>query len=377
LVAGAVVVLAGALLAGPNAPLVLTLLALVLAIAGAVGLRIAHTLGVVLDESRAWAELARLQTRVSEQEAMWSALPAPFAVWDRRGRVMFSSAAWHALGLPVEPVLDKPEVQVGDPPRTFVAETNTLEDGSRLVLLREVSREREALHAKDELLSIVGHELRTPLTTIKGYGQLMSRQLQSVQEQVQRLDQLVGDVLDTSRVEGGRLTLRREPLAIADLVRSTAERFRPTHPSRALELELTTSSFILGDAARLSQVLDNLLSNAAKYSSAETAITLRVLADGDGNWVRIAVVDRGAGIAKEHLPRLFDRFYRVPVQGSGGPPGLGLGLSIVRDLVEAHGGHVEVASDGPGTGCTFSVVLPSALAVAPDADDAPALSPTA
>jgi signal transduction histidine kinase len=106
-------------------------------------------------------------------------------------------------------------------------------------------------------------------------------------------------------------------------------------------------------------VLDNLLSNAAKYSPPDTVITVR--GSVDGNWVRLAVVDRGAGIAPEHLPRLFERFYRVPgpETDKNAPPGFGLGLSIVRDLVEAHGGRVEVVSDGPGQGCTFTVVLPA------------------
>jgi len=107
------------------------------------------------------------------------------------------------------------------------------------------------------------------------------------------------------------------------------------------------------------QVIDNLLSNAAKYSPADTVIGVHTFTDGE--WVRTAVSDRGVGIRQEHLARLFDRFYRVPVEDGSAPPGFGLGLSIVRDLVEAHGGRVEVASDGPGTGCTFSVVLPVML----------------
>jgi signal transduction histidine kinase len=166
-------------------------------------------------------------------------------------------------------------------------------------------------------------------------------------------------MLDTARADGGRLTLRRERVPLADLVRAAAERFRAANPSRTLELQVDSSISVEGDEARLGQVLDNLLSNAAKYSPADRPITLRARQDGD--WIRLEVVDRGAGIAPEHLPRLFDRFYRVPAQNAAGAPaGVGLGLSIVHDLVEAHGGRVEVASDGPGTGCTFTVSLPAA-----------------
>jgi signal transduction histidine kinase len=237
------------------------------------------------------------------------------------------------------------------------------------MLLREVTRERLALQAKDELLAVVGHELRTPLTAIKGYGQLMARQLATVQEQVQRLDGLIGDVLDTARAEGGRLALRREPLSLSDLVDLACERFGVTHPTRSLEKNLEARALIEADPARLNQVIDNLLSNADKYSPSNTVIRVHTFSDNE--WVRVAVTDRGVGIKPEHLARLFDRFYRVPVEDGSAPPGFGLGLSIVRDLVEAHGGRVEVTSDGLGSGCTFSVVLPVMLPL----ENAPTASP--
>ncbi len=119
----------------------------------------------------------------------------------------------------------------------------------------------------------------------------------------------------------------------------------------------------------MNQVIDNLLSNAAKYSPPDTVIGVHTFTDGD--WVRVAVSDRGIGIKSELVAGLFDGFGRVPVEDGTGPRGFGLGLSIVRDLVEAHGGRVEVASDGPGTGCTFSVVLPVIL---PLDDNTPAPS---
>ena len=241
-----------------------------------------------------------------------------------------------------------------------------------VVLLREVTRERQALQAKDELLAVVGHELRTPLSSIKGYGQLMARQLTTVQEQVQRLDELIGDVLDTARADTGRLDLRREPLSVRDIVHSACERFAAAHPGRALETNLEADAVIEGDAARLSQVIDNLLSNAAKYSSPETPISVQSAMDGSR--VRISVCDQGIGIAPEHLPRLFDRFYRVPSDPAGAPAGFGLGLSIVRDLVEAHGGTIEATSRGRGSGSTFIVVLPITLPLEHQPDDTHALA---
>ena len=366
---GAAIVLLGGALVLPGALAGLAFISLALVLAAATSWRIGSRFAREFQESNAWAEVAQLRGLVAERETVWSDLPAPAAAWDSQGQLVLASAAWQSLGLPTDAPPSELELSVGDPPRVFVVERNQQASGIRLVLLREVTRERLALQAKDELLAVVGHELRTPLTAIKGYGQLMARQLATVQEQVQRLDGLIGDVLDTARAEGGRLALRREPLSLSDLVNVACERFSVTHPARTLEKKLEARAFIEADPARLNQVIDNLLSNAAKYSPPDTVIGVHTFTDGD--WVRVAVSDRGIGIKSEHLARLFDRFYRVPVEGGTGPPGFGLGLSIVRDLVEAHGGRVEVASDGPGTGCTFSVVLPVML---PLDDNAPAPS---
>jgi signal transduction histidine kinase len=144
------------------------------------------------------------------------------------------------------------------------------------------------------------------------------------------------------------------------------------HPTRTLEKKLEARALIEADPGRLNQVMDNLLSNAAKYSPPDTVIGVQTKTDGE--WVGVSVSDRGVGIRPEHLARLFDRFYRVPVEDGSAPPGLGLGLSIVRDLVEAHGGRVEVASDGPGTGCTFRVVLPVILPLENEPIPSPAVT---
>jgi signal transduction histidine kinase len=310
-------------------------------------------------ESRAWTEVALLRAIAQRSDATFAALPAAAAAWDSEGQFITATALWRQLGLSAEQPPDAPEITAGEPPRVFVVEQTATPDHARVVLLREVTRERQALQAKDELLAIVGHELRTPLTAIKGYSQLMVRQLGTVQEQVMRLDRLIGDVLDSARADSGRLQLRREPLSVRELANAAAERFQASHPDRVIEVEQHAEALIEGDAQRLGQVVDNLLSNAAKYSGADTPIVLRV--DSDDELARVEIVDRGAGIAAEHLPHLFDRFYRVNADDA--PPGLGLGLSIVRDLVEAHGGRVEVASDGLGHGSRFSVLLPIAIAL--------------
>lgn len=342
---------------------VLVLLALALVLASATCWRLAHRIALSVHESQAWSEVARLTSELERREALWSGFPGPAAAWGGDGQLLSATGAWLQLGVPVVGPPDQAEVLVGDPPRVFVVDSAVQADGNRLVLLREVTRERQALQAKDELLALVGHELRTPLTSIKGYGQLMARQLATVQDQVQRLDHLISDVLDTARAEAGRLTVRREPLSLSDVVKAAAERFQAANPERVLVVTVRAEALVEGDAERLGQVIDNLLSNAVKYSPGQTPV--RVDSSLDGDSVRLSVVDQGRGIAPEHLPRLFDRFYRVSGGDGSDPAGLGLGRSIVRDLVEAHRGRVEVASRGPGTGSTFTIVLPVALALDP------------
>jgi signal transduction histidine kinase len=364
LLGAAVVAFGGALMPGASAGM--AVLAFGIALAALVCWRLAGLIAADVANSRAWAEVGLLRAELERREALWRGLPGPVVAWDDNGQLLVANDAWRQLGLPTDAIPDQAELSIGDPPRVFVVERAELVSGARVVLLREVTRERQALQAKDELLAIVGHELRTPLSAIKGYGHLMARQLATVQEQVQRLDELISDVLDAARVDTGRLNLRREPLSLRQLLDGACERFGAAHPTRKLVLDARADGLIQGDVNRLGQVLDNLLSNATKYSAADTTITVQC--DLDGEWARIAVRDHGVGIAAEHLPRLFERFYRVRGDAAAAQPGFGLGLSIVRDLVEAHGGGVEAISDGPGTGSTFSITLPLALAIGTGAE---------
>jgi signal transduction histidine kinase len=316
--------------------------------------------------------LAQAQARAEEREALrreaervratLEALPAPVALWLPDGSLVLANAAYEALGLghaPPSPSTERwEEVSLGDPPRTFVAATFPVGSGLGMAALyHEVTREREALRAKDELIALIGHELRNPLTSLHGYTQMMARQLGTVQHQVNRLNQLIGDFMDSARLDGGQLPLRRQLVDLAEIATGAVERFRAAHAGRSLRLELAEVAPVDGDPVRLGQVVDNLLGNAAKYSPPDPEIVLTVRMEGDR--VVLSVQDHGAGIAPEHLPHLFDRFYRAPGPETQQVKGLGLGLAIVRDLVAAHGGQAWAESGGPGQGSTFWISLPS------------------
>ncbi len=310
------------------------------------------------------AEHDRLRTEEDRLRATLEAMPAPLTLWTADGVLVLANGAHRALECsPVPPKEPLPattreeEILLGEPPRTFVATTVPVAAGRHTVVLyREITREREALRAKDELIAMVGHELRTPLTSIHGYSQLMGRQLGVVQRQVEQLNRLIGDFMEAAQGESLQLALIREPVDLVELARRAAERFRGAHEGRRLRLELGPVPAVEGDPARLGQVLDNLLANAAKYSAEDQEIVITVGVGGEE--VILSVQDHGVGIAPEHLTRLFDRFYRVPGTDTEQVTGLGLGLSIARDLVAAHGGRIWVESDGHGKGSTFRVSLP-------------------
>ncbi len=214
-----------------------------------------------------------------------------------------------------------------------------------------------------EFVSMIGHELRNPLTALKGYAQLMQRRqrydersVAAIIEQANLLDRMVRDLTDLARFEAGRLALEPAPTDLVELVFAAAERASGRTPAHTIRVEAPGGPLIGSwDRDRLAQVLDNLLSNAIKYSPDGGHIVIRV--ESGDHHVRVSVQDPGAGIAADELPHLFDRFYRAQ-KTARSTEGLGLGLFIIRELVEAHGGTVAVHSEGPGKGSTFSFTLP-------------------
>ena len=240
--------------------------------------------------------------------------------------------------------------------------------------LREAAE--AANRAKDEFLAMLGHELRNPLSPILTALQLMKlrgsgseRERTVIERQVNHLARLVDDLLDVSRIARGKVELKAEHVEIAEIVARAIEMSSPLLEQRTLTLDVQVPSAGLavhGDPIRLSQVVSNLLTNAAKYTPPGGRVTVRG-AEDDGQIV-LRVRDTGIGIAPEVLPRIFDLFVqeRQAIDRSQG--GLGLGLTIVRNLIQGHGGTVSAHSDGPGLGSEFVVRLPKAASVEMTAD---------
>jgi PAS domain S-box-containing protein len=232
---------------------------------------------------------------------------------------------------------------------------------------RARSEAEAANRAKDEFLAMLGHELRNPLAPITTALELMRmrepqqlvRERDTVSRQVAHLSRLVDDLLDVSRITRGQVELRREHIPLEGVITRGIEMARPLLESRQhrLTLDVSPALVVFADAMRLSQIISNLLSNAAKYSAPGGHI--QVAAHAKAEHVVISVRDNGVGISAEMLPRIFDIFVQAPRASARTEGGLGIGLAIVKSLVAAHGGSVEARSQGPGTGAALIVTLPA------------------
>jgi signal transduction histidine kinase len=231
---------------------------------------------------------------------------------------------------------------------------------------------KEADRHKDEFLAMLAHELRNPLAPIRNAVHLIKmRSLEDpqlcmardvIERQLKQLTRLVDDLLDVSRITRGKINLARERLELADLMSRAVETVMPAIESRghALSVELPERPLRLyGDPVRLIQALGNVLGNAAKYTDAGGRIFLG--ARRRNRDAEITVRDNGMGIAPEVLPRIFDLFTQMDERMERSPSGLGIGLALVRRLVEMHGGSVSAASAGPGLGSEFTIRLPVSI----------------
>jgi two-component system sensor histidine kinase BaeS len=225
-------------------------------------------------------------------------------------------------------------------------------------------------HRRRQLIGDVSHELRTPLTAIKGSMEgLVDGVLPAtpeiflqIQKEADRLSRLVDDLQELSRVESGAYQLRILPVAISTLVSTTIKRLNPEILRKRIQMTVDLPDdlpTVLADEDRMVQVFMNLVANALNYTPADGRI--QITGKNDAGFVQISIMDSGIGIGSEHLPHVFDRFYRVDKSRSrenGG--GSGIGLTVTKSLIEAHGGTIVAESAGEGQGSTFTFTLPAA-----------------
>lgn len=247
-------------------------------------------------------------------------------------------------------------------------------------LYEVAERERVALQqanlAKDEFLAVMSHELRSPLNAILGWVQLMQtgrlsaaeceRGLQTIERNARAQSQLIGDLLDVSRIIAGKLQLDIQAIDLRAIVEATVDSIRPAARNKGVEILSALDASIPtfhGDPVRLQQIVSNLLSNAIKFTPGGGRVEVRLFSHDDA--VTFEVVDSGAGIRAEFLPFVFERFRQADSSMARAHGGLGLGLSIVRHLTELHGGIVRAASEGEGRGAQFTVVLPFSRSTRP------------
>ena len=241
----------------------------------------------------------------------------------------------------------------------------------------------EQASLKDQFLATLSHELRTPMNAIVGWAQMLASEnlderlhrqaVESITRNAGLQSQLIEDLLDMSRIMSGRVRLEVGALDLHDVLQAAADVVRPTAAARGVTLTVLSGpgAMVMGDPTRLQQVAWNLLSNAIKFTPAGGSVSAWLQ---QGEHVTLTVRDTGVGIEPAFLPHVFDRFRQADGTSTRRHGGLGLGLAIVRSLVEMHGGEVRGESDGPGRGSTFVVTLPRAAATAP-ADGSPGVAP--
>lgn len=262
-------------------------------------------------------------------------------------------------------------------------------------LTQTLAREQAALaeaeaanSCKDQFLTFLGHELRTPLATVRNVIEVLVQKSPEgsgaewgrgiLERQVNRMSRLLEDLLDLARVSRGKTNLRQERLDLTHLLRTTAEDHRRSIEQSGLtfRVELPAAAvWVVGDPTRLAQVTSNLLDNAGKFTDSGGSISLRLATTEGDRWAAVSVRDTGSGIEPELVPHIFDLFVQAKRTRDRSRGGLGLGLALVKGLVELHGGKVAASSKGLGRGTDFTIWLP--LHQEPDAVGAKTSAPSA
>lgn len=333
-----------------------------------------------------WPAVEMIGRRVDEMiERIAARAPAPDAIRELLSQALGSAEANQIIEFQVTPALPpvSSEGDIGSARRAGASRGSARfiaaqffpvrgAEGKNIgagILLHDVTREREADAMKSQLLSTVSHELRTPLASIKGFAATLLRQdvrwdettqrdfLRIIEEEADRLTEIIDNLLDMSQLEAGVLRVDKEPVQLRTLIRDVVDEMRMRTEAHWFVVDLPAAlPRVSADSRRIRQVLHNLLENAIKYSkSGQITISCEV-EDAD---VLVSVSDQGEGIPVEFLDQVFERFFQIDGASTRRIGGSGLGLSISRGIVEAHGGRIWAEST-PGQGSTFRFTLPLA-----------------
>lgn len=311
------------------------------------------------DVQRVRSEVARSVSELSEYDTeyrtVWPDGSTHWVLVRGRPAVVTNGSAERMLGVTLD-----------------ITERKLAEEQRAALLEAERAARTEAERAgqmKDEFLATLSHELRTPLNAILGWSQVLSLRapsgkelmdgLSTIERNARAQTQIIEDLLDMSRIISGKVRLQVKQVSLAPLVQQSIDTMKPAIDAKQIKLEVEidpSSGLVSGDASRLQQVFWNLLSNAVKFTP--RGGTIRVTLELVNSQFEVRVRDSGEGIDAQFLPRVFDRFRQADASTTRRHGGLGLGLAIVRQIVDLHGGRVSAESDGLGKGTTFTVALP-------------------
>ncbi len=349
---------------------------------------------------------ARLQEQTRRLEALIQSMGDALLLEDHQGRVLYANRRMAALadlnademtGVEVGRILRRILAHAPDPTAAQAAVSRAIEEGMAEITLqqhgrlaswlmhvfsvtdaqgipigrgqiwKDITESREVDRMKASLISIVSHELRTPLAAIKGYASTLLADdvewdpesqrefLQTISDETDRLSALVSDLLDLSRIEGGSLKVEREPIDLAEIIAEAAQNAHPS-PGKYLEVHLPNDlPTVYADGRQIGVVIRNLIENAVKYGGEGSPVRVSVAVESDAVVVRVE--DEGPGIPAEHVPYIFESFYRVESGLTQQASGAGLGLAICRGFVEAHGGKIWVEPRAKGACLAFSLPL--------------------
>ena len=335
----------------------------------------------------------QLRREQAETAALVESMVEGVIAADERGRIVTANPAARRMlgydeanplpGLPelfrvkaarevVDAVLDGDAVQDRElemDDRVFLMNARPLPSGGAVLVIHDLTEMRRLEAMRRDFVANVSHELKTPLTSISGYAETLltdtpdpettRRFLSTIATNARRMQRLVDNLLDLARLEAGRWQPEREPIDVAEAARDTWEALRDGSRAVAVDFGVEVADdaeTVLADADAIRQVLTNLLDNSLRYTPRGGRIVCRSRVEGNG--ISISVADNGSGIVPEHLPRIFERFYRSDPSRSREEGGTGLGLAIVKHLVEAHGGRVS-AESSRGVGTTITCWFPN------------------